>query len=225
MNHPDQVPASGNGRVLDVAICTFGILALELALIRWTGGQVRIVAYFANLILIAAFLGMGLGVVLGRRRPALVHAALPALALLSAVLTFAGPLKLMHLRFPDPTIYLWEGDAPVRSIGQFLGVAVFIAAMFWAVAGSVALAAAPLGRLFDEMPPLKAYTADVAGSIAGIGAFTFLSANNAPPWQWMALGALPILWFSRTALSLVSTAAILGLAWYSGRDAFFSPYN
>ena len=217
--------ASKTARAIDVGLCTFGILALELALIRWTGSQVRIVAYFANLILIAAFLGMGLGVVLGRRRPALVHAALPALAVLSAVLTFAGPLRLMHMQFPDPTIYLWEGDAPAKSLGQFLGVALFIAAMFWAVAGSVALAAAPLGRLFDEMPPLKAYTADVAGSIAGIVAFTFVSANNAPPWQWMALGVLPILWFSRRVSSLVSTGVILGLAWYSGRGAFFSPYN
>jgi hypothetical protein len=107
----DSKRSSGNARVFDVALCTFGILALELALIRWTGGQIRIIAYFANLILIAAFLGMGLGVVIGRTRPQLVHAALPALAVLSAVFAFAEPLGLMLIRFPDPSIYLWQGDA------------------------------------------------------------------------------------------------------------------
>ena len=52
-----------------IALATFGILALELALIRWTSGQIRAFAYFNNLVLVGAFLGMGLGVALGRRRP------------------------------------------------------------------------------------------------------------------------------------------------------------
>jgi SAM-dependent methyltransferase len=213
------------GHVVDVALCTFGILALELALIRWTGSQVRIVAYFANLVLIAAFLGMGLGVVLGRRRPALVHAALPALAVLCAVLAFAEPLRLMHMSFPDPTIYLWEGDARFSTILTFLGTATVIVAMFWAITAVVALAATPLGPLFDRLPPLRAYTADVAGSIAGIIAFTLLSSTDSPPWQWLALGALPVLRFSRKATSLVSAGMVVALAWYSGRGALFSPYN
>jgi hypothetical protein len=218
-------PPSKAGRAIDIAICTFGILALELALIRWTGGQIRIVAYFANLILIAAFLGMGLGVVLGRRRPQLVHAALPALAVLAAILALAAPLGLVDMRFPDPTIYLWQGDMQARSLLQFGSVALIIVALFWAVAMSVALAAAPLGRLFEEMPPLRAYTADIAGSLAGIVAFTFVSSQDGPPWQWMALAIFPILRFSRKPLSIASAVVILVLAWYSGRGAFFSPYN
>ena len=46
-----------------VGMTTFGILVLELALIRWTSGQVRVFAYVNNIVLITAFLGMGLGVV------------------------------------------------------------------------------------------------------------------------------------------------------------------
>ncbi len=46
---------------LRLGLCTFGILALELAIIRWLGGQIRILAYFQNLVLLATFLGMGLG--------------------------------------------------------------------------------------------------------------------------------------------------------------------
>src|SRR6266699_1519853 len=50
-----------------VGLTTFGILALELALIRWTSSQIRIFAYFNNVVLICAFFGAGPGVALGRR--------------------------------------------------------------------------------------------------------------------------------------------------------------
>ena len=40
---------------------SFVVLFQELALIRWLPVQVRVVAYFPNLILIGAFLGLGLG--------------------------------------------------------------------------------------------------------------------------------------------------------------------
>src|ERR1051325_10525584 len=133
-----QSPVAHKGRVVDVALCTFGILALELALIRWTGGQIRVIAYFANLILIAAFLGMGLGVVLGRTRPALVDAALPALAILSAVFAFAEPLGLMRIHFPDPTIYLWQGDAATKTLAKFVGGCLLISAIFASVAARCA---------------------------------------------------------------------------------------
>ena len=212
-------------RALDVGICTFAILALELGLIRWIGGQIRIVAYFANLILLAAFLGMGLGVALGRRRPALVHAALPAIAVFAAILAFAPQLHLMDVHFPDPSISLWGGDSRPTTLWHFLAVTALVAAIFWAVAGIFALVASPLGKLFDQLPALRAYTADVAGSLAGIVAVTLVSAAGASPWEWMALGVLPVLWFSRTPLSLVSALAVLGLAALSARGAFFSPYN
>jgi SAM-dependent methyltransferase len=218
-------PAIKMSRAFDVGFCTFSILALELALIRWTSGQIRIVAYFSNLVLLAAFLGMGLGIALGRKRPGLVHFALPALAAFAGLLAFAEPLGLTHLRFPDPSISLWGGDAASSTIGQFAAVTLFIAGVFWAVAGIFTLAATPLGRLFDELPALKAYTADILGSLAGIVAVALVSALGAAPWQWMALGVLPILWFSRTAPSLLLAGGTIGLAFVSGQTAFFSPYN
>ena len=113
-----------NSRVspfVQLMICTFGILVLELAIIRWMSSQIRIVAYFSNVVLLASFLGMGLGVALGRRRPSLVHYCLPALTILSLVLAFSRPMGLMNLSFPDPSLSLWGqtrqrlyGGLPVR---------------------------------------------------------------------------------------------------------------
>jgi hypothetical protein len=92
---------------LQIGLSTFGILALELALIRWTSGQIRVFAYFKNLVLISSFLGMGLGVALGRKYSGLVHYTRPALFLLSIPLAFSRSLHLMHLPFPDQTFHLW----------------------------------------------------------------------------------------------------------------------
>src|SRR4051812_6415900 len=213
------------GRPVDVALCTFAILALELGLIRWIGGQIRIVAYFSNLILLAAFLGMGLGIALGRRRPALAHVALPALAILSGVLAFSRELRIMSVRFPDPTIFLWGADARPTTLWQFLVIVALVAAIFWCVAAIFAFAAVPLGKLFSEIAPLRAYTADVFGSLAGIVAMTLVSAEGASPWVWMALGALPLLRFSRSVISIASALVVVVLAAASEQGAFFSPYN
>jgi hypothetical protein len=209
-----------------VALCTFAILALELGLIRWIGGQIRLVAYFANLILLAAFLGMGLGVAIGRTRPRLVHAALPAIAALSLVLAFSERLHLMRLRFPDPSIFSWgaTGDA-AGTLSEFAASTAVIIGLFWAVAGIFTLMATPLAALFRDLQPLRAYTADIAGSLAGIVAVTLVSARGAAPWEWIAVGTLPLLWFSRTFVSLAAAAAAILLAAQSGRGAFFSPYN
>ena len=62
-----RISASPAARLL---LSTFGLLALELAFIRWLASQIRVFAYFSNLVLIAAFLGMGLGLGLAKKRGA-----------------------------------------------------------------------------------------------------------------------------------------------------------
>src|SRR5690348_11663716 len=62
---PPQSPPS----VLPLVAASFITLATELVLIRWVPGQVRVIAYFPNLILIASFLGLGAGSLLRRKMP------------------------------------------------------------------------------------------------------------------------------------------------------------
>src|SRR5438045_9798752 len=40
---------------------SFIVLFQELTLIRWISGEVRVLAYFPNVVLISAFLGLGIG--------------------------------------------------------------------------------------------------------------------------------------------------------------------
>jgi SAM-dependent methyltransferase len=209
---------------LRLAAATFAILALELTLIRWMGGQIRIFAYFANLVLLAAFLGMGLGLQLGRKHPGLVRFALPALVPLAAVLAFSPELGLVHLRFPDPSIGLWGVQGPATLQG-FLTSGSIVLALFWAVVAVFLLMAAPVGQLFDQMPALEAYSADLSGSLLGVLAMTALAALGTSPVVWLAIVAVPLLWLAPRPYAFASAAAVLVLAAVSIRGAAFSPYN
>lgn len=208
-----------------VGLTTFGILALELALIRWTSSQVRVFAYFNNLVLICAFLGMGLGVALGKRWPGLVHLVLPALLVLALPLVFADELGLVHLQFPDRSIMLWGADQVAANGWVFArSLAVFIALLV-GVVGVFVCCGAPLGVLFARLPALRAYHADLFGSLVGVAVFTAASWFDAGPAVWLLLGALPFVVLARTGWALALAVVIASLGGWSQRGAIFSPYN
>ena len=213
-----------NSTAIKLALTTFAILVLELAMIRWLATQVRIAAYFANLVLLAAFLGMGIGVGLGRTRPQLARWTMPVLALISILLAAATPLGLTHLTFPDPAISLW-GAETAGTWFQFVRSALVVLLCFWGVASVFILLGTLVGFYFDQLPPLQAYGADLAGSLAGVLAMAGIAALWAPPPAWIALGVLPMLWILRDRWSVVGAVVAIAAAAYSVSDARFSPYN
>lgn len=208
-----------------IGLATFGILALELALIRWTSGQIRVFAYFNNLLLIGAFLGMGLGVALGRRYSGLIHGTLPALLLASMPLAFAEYLNITHMPFPDSSIYLFIAEFFTGSAWQYILNIFLFLLIFCLLVTVFVFAGSPVGHLFSKLPPLRAYTSDLVGSLLGVVAFTCITFLNASPPVWLALGSLPFLWLSRSRLSLLSFGIVILLGWYSINGALYSPYN
>src|SRR5687768_16160190 len=48
-------------------LASFLVLFLEIALIRWMPAYIRLLAYFSNFILLASFLGIGVGCLLAAR--------------------------------------------------------------------------------------------------------------------------------------------------------------
>ncbi|MBK8857181.1 MAG: class I SAM-dependent methyltransferase [Opitutaceae bacterium] len=208
-----------------IGLTTFGILALELALIRWTSSQVRVFAYFNNVVLICAFLGMGLGVALGRRRPGLVHLALPVLLLLSLALAFSQPLGLMRMGFPDQSIMLWGAQIVPGNVYRFAGNMAIFAGLLGLIVAVFVCCGAPLGYFFGRLETLRAYHADLAGSLLGVLAFTLAAYFDAGPPVWLALGCIPLVWLARHWSAVILAAAVIWLAHLSVQSAIYSPYN
>ncbi len=209
---------------LQLALTTFAILVLELAMIRWLTTQIRVAAYFANLVLLAAFLGMGLGVGLGRHGARLARWSLPTLAAVCLPIAFAVPLGLVHVSFPDLAPMEWGVKANGTWL-QFAGSALLVTACFWAIALVFLFPGTLVGALFEKLPPLEAYAADLGGSLAGVLAMALMAALWTPPPVWIALGALPLLWLMRDRLSVVAAIIAVAAAAYSIDGARFSPYN
>src|SRR5207245_704162 len=84
------------------------VLFQELTLIRWLPGQVRVLAYYPNLVLLSAFLGLGLGCLRAGRRSllwtwpvSLVALSLAAWALSGVVFTQNTVTEHLFLLYYD----------------------------------------------------------------------------------------------------------------------------
>lgn len=215
-----------------LALSTFGLLAMELALIRWLASQMRVFAYFSNLILIAAFLGMGLGLGLAKRRGELRHWVLPALLLLAIPAALAEPLGLTTLTFPDLSIRIWgAGGSLVPESGNFsrarelLGSICVVLLLFWGAAGTFTLAGISVGHFFAKMRPLRAYGFDLFGSLVGVLAIMGVTWLTTGPTVWFFVACVPFLYMSPRLINAICFAGILLAAWSSVDGALFSAYN
>jgi SAM-dependent methyltransferase len=218
-------PEGHGAERLQIAVGTFGVLALELGLIRWFSGQIRIFAYLTNIVLISAFLGMGLGLLIGPRRPGLRHLTLPLLALLCIPLAYSERLHITQMVFPDISTHLWGaevGGMPLLLAAKAYGI---VLALIAAVVAVFTCAASPVGYLLARNSGLPAYSADLLGSLAGTLVATAISAFQAGPAVWLLAGAVAFVWLSRTVLSVVAFAAVVLLGGVSAGGAIYSPYN
>jgi len=162
------------------------LLFVELLLIRWVPSEVRYIGFFSNFLLMASFLGIGIGILLGRRRNLDTVAFFPILLL--AVVALITKLQLnIQVRSSDELFFgLAESNA---ADVNFLVLPV----VFALVTALMATLAIPLGPLLRSMPPLRAYAWDITGSMLGIAGFTALSAAGTPPIVWFTVAASLVL--------------------------------
>jgi len=161
------------------------ILFVELFLIRWIPAKVVFVSFFTNFILMASFLGIGLGILLGRRgrRPAI--SPFPLLLLIVVVLVSGAQFDLFLASDDEVFFGLQEHIGSPDASFFVLPAAVVLTTVIMAVL------ALPLGPLLRAMPPLRAYAIDIGGSLMGIALFAALSGAGTPPHVWLlVLGIL-----------------------------------
>ncbi len=159
------------------------LLFVELLLIRWIPAEVRYIGFFSNFLLMASFLGIGIGILLGRRRSFDTRAIFPILLLAVVWLITENELNVQI----DSTDELFFGLAESRSADVNFLVLPVVFALVTALMASLAI---PLGPLLRSMPPLQAYGWDIAGSMVGIAGFTILSAAGTTPLLWFAVATI-----------------------------------
>jgi spermidine synthase len=200
----------------------FLTLFLELVLIRWLAGSIWNLGYFPNLVLLAVFLGMGLGFLFhdgipAGRSPALFLAALPGLLALAGLVAFAHPVVPGFSRWQGTVggeIFFTSAPAAATESSSWL-----FGLWFAAVVVLFFLIAQRTAKVFRAHPPLTSYTLDIAGSSAGIVAFMAVSFARLPAWSWfpllvpaVAVAAGRLRWrpaAAFAALCLAATAAVV----------------
>ncbi len=217
-------------------------LYLEMLLIRWIGTEVRIFAYLQNTVLVACFLGLGLGCFTCYKPIQLRQALLPLalLLLLMAVPASREALgKTSELLSVTEGLVIWSPvqTSSVRESILFvaLGLTLTFALMTLVVDMFVPLGRL-LGRLMAEHPgTIWAYSVNIAGSLIGTWLFVLLSLFYLPPFVWfIVLAALAafFIWKLREDrwVNLALIGVILILAWFAGQvpgavQVTWSPYQ
>lgn len=221
-----QIPVLGQRTHLFIA--SFLALFVELVLIRWVPSVVHVVGFFANVVLVASFLGLGVGM-MGRQANS-AHQAAIRLAILVG--------SLSAYRLAEPTVALATdttlGINEVTFSGRWIVPLPVVLVMVFAL---VTWALVPVGRLiaemFDELPRIPAYTINIAGSLTGVGLFTGVAAAGTSSALWFAIVFAILLTFSRGTPMLISVVAVgiaLGAVYFADTNRFagevqWTPYN
>lgn len=158
-----------------LAVASFLMLFVELALIRWISAYDVYVALFTNFVLLASFLGIGVGFLRSHGTRDLSRYAPLAVAGIT-LFSFGFPVGASH-------------DAGQRVVHGLFGlpalpISLQLSIVFGGVAFAMACIAEGVGRLFSRFEPLEAYRLDILGSLAGILVFSLLAFLRTGPWLW-----------------------------------------
>ena len=238
-----EVPEERGARLRFLLLVSFASLFFELLVVRWISVEVRVFAYFKNLALVACFLGFGVGVYTARRRVQLLYVPV-LLALIALALRFSWePKDRLLILLPQfiggfDDYQMWgiadTSQSWLGTRGASLLVGLFLVSMLFSLA---ALLFVPMGQaighiLNTEKNTNRAYSWNVAASLAGIWAFTGVSALSLPPELWFAIGLVPLLalWRPNARALVVALGLSILIVWVvrytdPAADVMWSPYQ
>ena len=214
----------------ELTITSFVVLFQELALIRWLSGEVRVLAYFPNIVLMSAFLGLGLGAMRAEKR-SLLWLWPAALALV-----VGATLILRNIAFTSQTVseHLWLlyydiPNAPVvHDVRPPILLAFILSTLSFLALGQVV--GERLRDFSEAGATLWGYVADLLGSLLGVIGFAAASFFGAFPavwfgvfltagaWLFASRGWKPFVLYALAAVGMVLTIA------HGERASVYSPY-
>jgi SAM-dependent methyltransferase/uncharacterized membrane protein len=237
---PEPKPdANANWRLFWIS---FAALYVEIMMIRWIGTEVRVFAYFQNLSLIACFLGFGLGCYWSGRHKSLVFSLFAIVGLIVLAEApqptwqeFLAALSDRLSLSPDAAMwgYAWQAGPTLWFL--LLSASVLTVAIFLLL---LVVAMIPLGQwvgfyLDRASDPIRAYSANLLGSVAGIWIFASMAFLHLQPVYWFALAITLLVLIPPVSrqLGVASLIAAVGVfllvqhSRYPDRTTYWSPYE
>jgi SAM-dependent methyltransferase len=178
---------SRRGATIELALTSFVVLFQELTLIRWMSSEVRVLAYFPNIVLISAFLGLGIGTMRAGRKPMMWLWPVSLATLVAAV-------AIMHrIAFTSRTAteWLWllyydlTNPPVINDVRPPIIIAFVLTPIAFMTLGQIV--GERLQDFADEGRSLWGYVADLAGSLLGVIAFAVASFFRTFPVTWFSI--------------------------------------
>ncbi|MFC1852183.1 spermidine synthase [candidate division CSSED10-310 bacterium] len=217
-------PAMGQRKkIIELFLISFLGLYLEMLVIRWLSANVRIMAYYTNVVLITSFLGLSLGALRARMKITTFYLFPYIVLLLIVSACFFGEY---HIVKPEQAEEFWSSlvlhSSSLHLYYVLLIVTVLNIFTFIPI-GQLT------GRLLAELPPILGYSVNISGSIIGILCFALISFLQLSPPVWFLISFLVAAYFLRKKLVLFlsgSSALILSLViiFIFDKEAIWSPY-
>jgi spermidine synthase len=179
------------------------VLFLELACIRWFPAHVLYLTFFTNAVLLAAFVGMSIGLLLADRPARLLKWTPLFLALgLGAGLGIVQMRNQLeqHVNIANqdnPEVVFFGGEVSVLQQMEFkLPLEIILGIFFVLIALILVGPGQEMGKAFTRVPGRgKAYSMNLLGSLVGILLFAGCSLMKLPPIVWFGVCALGIVYF------------------------------
>jgi len=203
-----------------IFLLSFAMLFFELLCIRWIPSYVRYLSYFNNFILLASFLGIGLGMLAARRRR-FWFLPFPLMVLLLVIIVGMNRFNLQINS--TQVLYYGAGEAQSAKAENFIVLPI----IFGIVTACFIPLSRSFGQLFTQVKPLTAYTFDIIGSLLGIACFSAMSFFSLPPIFWFAILSLLILLLSSKQTVLAAAVVLFAsiyVVWRLQLGAYWSPY-
>lgn len=214
--------------IIELFLLSFVSLYCELLVIRWMSSDFRSIAVLKTFPLVACFVGLGVGFAqTGGKAFRWVGFALGAVVIFIRLSDMTG---MSQLPYPTATLYQW-GNLTSLTPSMWGFIAFFMVWLALVLAGPFFLMlglGARMGQLFNQLPPLTAYSWNILGAVLGSLLFSALSFFTWPPSLLLILPFATLLYYGRPvklfALPLVAALIVALIPIATDVGTIWSPY-
>jgi protein-L-isoaspartate O-methyltransferase len=203
---------------------SFLMLFVELMLIRWTGSNIIALSFYSNFVLLASFLGIGIGFIRSTSSFQLFRFSPIFLALLIYFCYRYHYEYQVQLNEATDDLNLYQTFFKANVIPIWVSLPI----IFVSVIVVMMTIADGVARHFRQFSALQAYRLEILGSLLGVIIFSILSFSSASPLWWgmvinlLFISLLSQTWRLRSVLTLLQVISLIIIFCVVGREVIVS---